>query len=64
VRTIPIRDGRALVVLTERGRDVLERNGTSASSTSAPAFSAHASAKASSDREGLAAADDDAAGEP
>jgi hypothetical protein len=26
VRTIPIRDGRALVVLTERGRDVLERN--------------------------------------
>jgi len=26
VRTIPIRDGRALVVLTERGRDALERN--------------------------------------
>ena len=26
VRTIPIRDGRALVVLTEHGRDVLERN--------------------------------------
>ena len=26
VRTIPVRDGRALVVLTERGRDVLERN--------------------------------------
>lgn len=26
VRTIPVRDGRALVVLTERGRDVIERN--------------------------------------
>jgi hypothetical protein len=26
VRTIPVRDGRALVVLTERGRHVLERN--------------------------------------
>jgi hypothetical protein len=24
VRTIPIRDGRALVVLTERGRDVFD----------------------------------------
>jgi hypothetical protein len=43
VRTIPIRDGLALVVLTERAATSSNATGTSASSTSTPAFSAHAS---------------------